>query len=485
MQMKTKHPTTWRCSMTARSLQFRILCLVLAIAASALSVGPSITERVAAQGDQRTFPETGQTVSGAFLRYWDSHGGLSQQGLPISKQMQEKSDTDGKLYTVQYFERAVFEMHPENTAPNDVLLMLVGVFRYKQKYPAVGGAPGQQPNTAAGSVAFQQTGKRLGGPFLDYWRSHGGLAQQGYPISDEFQEKSDLNGQTYRVQYFERAVFEWHSENQPHYDVLLSQLGTFRYKESYVTEGPRRSLAGGLVYQVPGMDNVHVQQDITYKTTAAEQLKLDVYSPPDSSAGESRPVVLFGGAKYASQWTSWARLYAASGLVSITFDFRSPPLGNGTPADALSDITDLISFARDNSAKLGIDKDRIALMSVSATDRYGVSAALKGTPPYIKAVVAYYGLMDDPDKSVSPIDYLRNERGTIPPIFIAKAGRDSEEVNQSIDRFTGEAIARGVTLQIEVHGEGGDGFDLLRNDGKSKQIISRTVDFLKAQLAAK
>jgi C-terminal peptidase prc len=35
------------------------------------------------------------------------------------------------------------------------------------------------------------------------------------------------------VQYFERAVFEYHPENQAPYDVLLSQLGTTRYKALY------------------------------------------------------------------------------------------------------------------------------------------------------------------------------------------------------------------------------------------------------------
>ena len=132
---------------------------------------------------------------------------------------------------MQYFERAVFEYHPENPAPNDVLLSLLGTFLSKQKYPA--GAPGQEANNAPGSVQFTETGKRLGGTFLDYWKSHGGLAQQGLPISDEFTETSALNGQVYRVQYFERAVFENHPENPAPNDVLLSQLGTFRFRQLY------------------------------------------------------------------------------------------------------------------------------------------------------------------------------------------------------------------------------------------------------------
>jgi hypothetical protein len=180
----------------------------------------------------RVFPETGQTVSGVFLDYWDRNGGLPQQGFPISGVLGEVSSVNGQAYTMQYFERAVFEYHPENAAPNDVLLSLLGTFLYDQKYPD--GAPGQQPNTSPGSVLFPETGKTLGGVFLDYWRTHGGLAQQGYPISDEFIETSDLDGKEYRVQYFERAVFEHHPENAGmEYEVLLSQLGTFRYRQTY------------------------------------------------------------------------------------------------------------------------------------------------------------------------------------------------------------------------------------------------------------
>lgn len=181
------------------------------------------------RGGARYFPETGKWVRGDFLDYWNQHGTLAQQGFPISDEVVEQSETDGKFYTVQYFERAVFELHPENAGtPYGVLLSLLGNGTYKQKYPGKGGAPGQQPNSTAGSVLFKETGKRLGGRFLQYWNEHGGLAQQGFPVSDEFDEKSAADGKMYRVQYFERAVFEYHPENKPPYDVLLSLLGKFR-----------------------------------------------------------------------------------------------------------------------------------------------------------------------------------------------------------------------------------------------------------------
>lgn len=202
-------------------------CMAMVLVLPAMGINPA---RAAATS--RLFPETGKIVQGKFLDYWNIHGALAQQGFPISNEMQEKSQTDGKTYTIQYFERAVFEMHPENKAPNDILLSLLGNFLYAQKYPH--GAPAQLPNRTTGSVLVSQTGKRMGGKFLAYWNAHGGLAQQGYPISDEFMEKSDLDGKTYKVQYFERAVFEYHPENAgTQYEVLLSQLGKFRYAAKY------------------------------------------------------------------------------------------------------------------------------------------------------------------------------------------------------------------------------------------------------------
>jgi branched-chain amino acid transport system substrate-binding protein len=149
--------------------------------------------------------------------------------------MQEKSDTDGKTYTVQYFERAIFEMHPENQAPNDVLLSLLGVFTMKRQYP--NGAPADQKASTTNAVKFSETGHSVGGKFREYWEKNGGLAQQGYPITDEFQERSALDGKTYTVQYFQRAVFELHPENQAPYDVLLSQLGTFEWKRKHSAAG--------------------------------------------------------------------------------------------------------------------------------------------------------------------------------------------------------------------------------------------------------
>lgn len=59
------------------------------------------------------FPETGHSLGGDFLAFWQRNGGLAAFGLPISEPFDELNSQDGQPYTVQYFERARFELHPE------------------------------------------------------------------------------------------------------------------------------------------------------------------------------------------------------------------------------------------------------------------------------------------------------------------------------------------------------------------------------------
>jgi hypothetical protein len=58
------------------------------------------------------FPEVGHSLEGNFLDYWLAHDGLRLFGYPISEPLVETLG-DGRRYTVQYFERARFEHHPE------------------------------------------------------------------------------------------------------------------------------------------------------------------------------------------------------------------------------------------------------------------------------------------------------------------------------------------------------------------------------------
>ncbi len=166
---------------------------------------------------KRFFPQTSHSLGEPFLSYWEKNGGLAQFGYPLTEAFTEKSIDDGKPYTVQYFERARFEHHPEKAGtPYEVLLGFLG----KAFHP-----PDAAVKAASDARFFPETGHNLRGRFRTYWEANGGLAIYGLPLTEEFDEVSPTNGQKYRVQYFERARFEYHPENPAPYDVLLGQLG--------------------------------------------------------------------------------------------------------------------------------------------------------------------------------------------------------------------------------------------------------------------
>ena len=72
------------------------------------------------------FVETQHTLANGFQAFWKARGGLPIFGFPISEEFQETNAQDGKIYTVQYFERARFEYHPEASEQFKVQLGLLG-----------------------------------------------------------------------------------------------------------------------------------------------------------------------------------------------------------------------------------------------------------------------------------------------------------------------------------------------------------------------
>jgi len=236
----------------------RALLVAVLVAVVALGGGGSAAPTSAAADSRAalacvTFPETGKTVCDRFLEYWEASGGLAQQGLPLTNVFDEVNPTDGKTYKTQYFERARFEAHPENAPPYDVLLGLLGREQQLAKYGGTAAPSMAGTLLGADCASFAQTGKRVCGAFLDYWREHGGLAQQGLPLTDLFLETNPSDGKQYPTQYFERARFEYHAENLgTPYAVLLGLLG----REQLQAKDPNG---------MPGPSTYSAQAEATYR----------------------------------------------------------------------------------------------------------------------------------------------------------------------------------------------------------------------------
>ena len=238
-------------------------------------------------------------VAAPFYAYWRTHGGLAIFGYPLSREIDAKLE-DGKTYTVQYFERARFEYHPENAAPDNVLLGQLG----RALHPA---APPAAPLPTA--VYFPATGHNLRAGFRDYWEAHGGLAQFGYPLTEELVEVNATDGRPYTVQYFERARFEWHPENAgTPYEVLLGQLGRQLYTPKAEPPLPQTPAAGvcpmavgemATVRIVPSVPSPRCQQvhpwqhlriiNMTDQPVRARLAPIDVAIPPGGEWTSDRP----------------------------------------------------------------------------------------------------------------------------------------------------------------------------------------------------
>lgn len=163
----------------------------------------------------RYFPETGYTVIGGFLDFWESRGGLDIFGYPISNEFREGN------FTVQYFQRARFEWHPENPPRYRVQLGLLGQQVYGRIDPPV---PNWTTPWCRSQRYFPETGHVVSNAFLEFFDRRGGLDIFGYPISEAMYEGSLI------VQYFQRARMEWHPENPGPYKVQLGLLGSQVYR---------------------------------------------------------------------------------------------------------------------------------------------------------------------------------------------------------------------------------------------------------------
>ena len=147
-------------------------------------------------GGCRVFAETGHAVCGDILTAWRSNGiqldtkksiseaeSLALFGLPLSG-LQLETQADGTKYQVQWFERARFELHPENTPPYHVLLGLLGneeyAFRTKPAPTAVPVAPASPaatavpaPTAVSFAVTPEQLITRLRDMPMGYWATDG------------------------------------------------------------------------------------------------------------------------------------------------------------------------------------------------------------------------------------------------------------------------------------------------------------------------
>jgi len=262
-----------------------------------------------------------------------------------------------------------------------------------------------------------------------------------------------------------------------------------------------------IVYAVSGMEQVQVRKNLVYKTGDNEELHADIYLPPGMTQDERRPAVFFihGGSlprtlltppKEWGTFISYGQLAAVSGFVGVTFNHRFYGIEEKDFEQSVGDVTDAIAYVRNHAGPLNVDPQRICLWAFSGGGPHLV-AGLREPLDYIRCVVSYYAVLDlgvmprgagfpgfsrEHVARYSPARCLSKSRPYIPPVFIARAGLDNPYLNISVGEFVSRAFNYGVTIEVQNHASGRHSFDILDDDTRSREIIARTIEFMKSNL---
>lgn len=167
--------------------------------------------------------QTGHYIRDDFYqKYFSAENPLKVYGYPITDQF--TSQAAGLM--VQYFQRARFELHPENPPSQRVIVSPLGLYMLDiNLIKPLNNLPPKHPACRY----FSETDYQICYSFLNFFDENGGLEQFGFPIS----EIVEVDGRV--VQYFERARFEWHPEFAPGQRVTLTNIGQLVFNQ---TEDP-------------------------------------------------------------------------------------------------------------------------------------------------------------------------------------------------------------------------------------------------------
>lgn len=253
-----------------------------------------------------------------------------------------------------------------------------------------------------------------------------------------------------------------------------------------------------VVLKVPGMDRVRVRRDVVYEKADGIDLAADVYLPPDAKGAPPPVVVLVaGGAENTKAWgiyTSLGRLLAASGLAAVPFNHRLR-YPRRQYEEGAADVRALLDYLRRNANSLGVNAGRMAIVTFSGGGPM-LAPFLRERVPGVVCLAGFYTFLDTEHVNLeeaatsaevarifSPREQYAANPSILPPLFIARAGRDAiPGVNASIDRFIAAALERNAPITLVNHPTGSHGFDHREDDARTREILRMAIEFLRTHL---
>ena len=262
----------------------------------------------------------------------------------------------------------------------------------------------------------------------------------------------------------------------------------------------------GLVYARAGADAVEIRRDVEFTAADGGALTMDVYYPsglPNAAllkpnSGTPAVVVVEGyndvgflrlfGCRYKDMVSvdALGRLIASSGMVAIAYSNREP----------VGDVHAVLRHVREHAVAMGIDGNRIGLWACSGHGPLALSVLMSDARAFVKCAALLYPYLMDLDGATAVADAAATFRfanacdgksmDDVPadrPFFIARAGQDQmPRLNEALDRFVASALSANRALSLVNHATGPHAFDLFDDSEASRQVIRRTLGFLRLQL---
>lgn len=223
-----------------------------------------------------------------------------------------------------------------------------------------------------------------------------------------------------------------------------------------------------LVQPLPADPSISALRDVNYRSVDGRSLKFDLYRPADYKRSTPLQLAIFlngtGNPEMRGwgQYTGWGRLVTTVGLAGVVFD---------THPDGISeDLDSLMEYLREHRGDLHVDPDSAVLFACSANAAAGLPIAMDKRRTYLKAAVIYYG--------AGPVEQFRLDL----PVFYVRAGLDGVGMNREIDQLVVRAMAANAPLTLVNFGAGHHGFDLVDDKDISREIIAKSLEFMKSRL---
>jgi dienelactone hydrolase len=220
-------------------------------------------------------------------------------------------------------------------------------------------------------------------------------------------------------------------------------------------------------YPAPAPAAYTESRNVTVDESAARPIRMDVYRP---AGGGQHPTLIFFNIATGEQrahpfYVAWARLAASKGITAIL-----PDLGMDT---FVQDFVTLHEFiAKGRAEAQGVDRNAVALYAGSGNVFRALPVVQDRRTTLIKSAVLYYGAAE-----------VTTFRPDLPLLFV-RAGLDRPALNTSIDGLVARALAQNTPVSVINHAGGRHAFEMVNDDDATREVMDRTIVFVKETTSA-